>query len=809
MPPHHAGTRRLTWHVLQVGWGMSAGLRVCLAWIAGAALGVVVDGVLDEAIGLGLAAVAIGVIWPRRVVALVVVAAAATAYGAGARIAMVRPVPVELLGAEPQLVTGVLLSDAALSRGGVRVELLIQGRRARITVGGGLGPSASQAWTRGRTLRAPVRLRLPDVVRNPGSPGVEWQRLTQPFELLGTIKSAALVEVAPAPWPEELAARVRQHVRRSAERFVGPHAATSQAVVTAILIGDRAGLDEALVRRLQAAGTFHVIAISGGNVAMLTMACLLGFRLVTRSQTMPLVSTMVVVAAYGGVVGDEASVTRAVFAALCYLGLRLRGVPPKPVNLLAVVAAVCVVWSPLTVLDVGAWLSFGATFGLIVILPRLVDHVRRHAASRRGWRMVWDWLVVACLATVAAELLIMPVSAHVFGRVTVAGLLLNLVAIPAMGVVQLAGMTVCVLALVSEPAAAAAAWLAHHATTVLLGSSAALDLAPWLSWRVPASSLVWTGAYYAALILAVVCTRPATRRAAVVLAASLLTVIVTSPFVTLRRPPGGWLRVSILDVGQGEAVLVQTPSRHALLVDSGGTPGGSFDVGGRVTTPAVWALGERGIDWLVLTHGDLDHIGGARRVVEDLSPREVWEGIPVDADPTLRELRSLAQQRAIAWRRLHAGHELELGAVQIAVRHPQPPDWQRVRVRNDDSLVLEVRYGDVSVLLTGDAGLEYESRPLAVDRTGAPPRIRILKVAHHGSRSSTSEQFLDRYRPHAAIISAGASNLFGHPAPDILARLSARDIRVFRTDQHGAVILETDGRSVRLRSISGRVMDVS
>ncbi len=787
---------------------MSAGLQVCLAWIVGAALGVVVDGVLDEAIGIGLAAVAVGVIRPCRAVAIVAVAAAAAAYGAGARVALLRPVPLELLRTEPQLVTGVLLSDAVPSRTGVRLELLIQDRRARVTVGGALGPAASQAWTRGRTLSAPIRFRLPDVVRNPGSPSVEWQRLTQPFDLIGTIKSAALVEGTPAPWPEELAARVRRHVRRSAERFVGPYSATSQAVVTAILIGDRAGLDEALVRRLQAAGTFHVIAISGGNVAMLTVACLLGCRVLTRSQTLPLVSTMLVVAAYGGIVGDESSVTRAVLAALCYLGLRLRGVPPKPVNLLAVVAAVCVAWAPLTVLDVGAWLSFGATFGLIVILPRLVDHVRRHAGSPGGWRMAWHWLVVACLATVAAELLIMPVSAHVFGRVTVAGLLLNLVAIPAMGVVQLAGMAVCLLAVVSTPAAAAAAWLAHHATTVLLGSSAALDLAPWLSWRVPSLSPAWTGVYYLVLAFAVVCTRPAARRGAVVLAASLLIVIVTSPFVTLRRPPAGWLRVAVLDVGQGEAVLVQTPSRHALLVDAGGTPGGSFDVGGRVTTPAVWALGERRLDWFALTHGDLDHIGGARRVIEDLSPREVWEGTPVDADPTLLELRSLAQQRAIGWRRLQAGHELELGAVHIAVRHPQPPDWQRVRVRNDDSLVLEFRYGDVSVLLTGDAGREYESRPLAVDRAGAPPRIRIVKVAHHGSRSSTSDHFLDRYRPHAAIISAGASNLFGHPAPDVLSRLSARDIRVFRTDHHGAGIVETDGRIVRMRSISGRVMEI-
>lgn len=787
---------------------MSAGLRGCLVWVAGVAIGVVWEGVLAPAVGLGLATIAVGLVWPCPRVTLVVVASAAAAYGAGTRVSVLRPVPPEMFGDAPRVVTGVLLSDAVLSRTGVRVELLIDGRRARVTVAGTLGPAAITSWTRGRPFTAPTRFRRPDVVRNPGSPPVDWQHLTQPFDLLGTIKSAALVDVAAGPWWQERAASVRAHVRRSVTRYLGPHAESSRAVVTAILIGDRAGLDEALVRRLQAAGTFHVIAISGGNVAMLAVACLLGLRLVTRSQTVPLVITIGVVASYGAIVGDESSVTRAVLAALCYLGLRLRGVPPKPVNLLAVVAAVCVAWSPLTVLDVGAWLSFGATFGLIVVLPRLIDQARRHARPSRGWRAAWDWLVVACLATVAAELIIMPVSAQVFGRVTVAGLLLNLIAIPAMGVVQLAGMAVCLLAIVSAPAAAAAAWLAHSATTVLLGSSAALDLAPWLSWRVPSSNLAWVSAYYAALALALVWPRPSWRRAAVVVAAGLLIVIVTSPWVPLRRPAAGWLRVSILDVGQGEAVLVQTPSRHALLVDAGGTPGGSFDVGGRVTTPAVWALGERRLDWFAVTHGDLDHAGGARRVVEDLSPREVWEGIPVDADSTLLDLRTLAQHRGMGWRRLQAGHKLELGAVHIAVQHPPPADWQRVRVRNDDSLVLELRYGDVSVLLTGDAGPEYESQAPVADRAGAPPRIRILKVAHHGSRSSSSDHFLDLYVPHAAIISAGAGNLFGHPSAEVLGRFSARDVHVLRTDQHGAVIIETDGRVVRLRSISGRVMDI-
>jgi len=390
----------------------------------------------------------------------------------------------------------------------------------------------------------------------------------------------------------------------------------------------------------------------------------------------------------------------------------------------------------------------------------------------------------------------------------VAGLLLNLVAIPAMAVVQFAGLAACGLALVWIPAARVAADVAHLATVVLLGSSAALDVAPWLSWRVPPSSLWWTGAYYVALIAALWVVRPRWRQGAVVVACVLLVVIVSAPFVSLRRPATGWLRVSVLDVGQGDAILVQTPNGRSLLVDAGGTPGGTYDIGGRVVTPAIWALGERRLEWLVVSHGDLDHVGGALRVMDDLAPREVWEGIPVESSAVLQDLRREAHARRITWRRVLGGHELEAGGVHVIVRHPTPPDWQRPRVRNDDSVVLEVRYGDVSFLLTGDAGVEFESMPVEPLRSGAPPRIRVLKVAHHGSRSSTAATFLDHLAPRVALISAGAGNMFGHPAPDVLARLAASGVHTFSTDRHGAIIVESDGRVVRVRGMVGPRLEV-
>lgn len=778
---------------------MSSGLRLSVSAVTGATTGVLTGHDPALFVALSLAVSGGCVLRPTVSAACILVFCLAAAHGAYARATKLQPPSPALITDTPFTMAGVLTSDATLTPAGVRLELVVQGRPVRATVSGEMAESMSAEWTRGRRLTAPARLRVPELTRNPGSPSETWQVLTRRFDLIGSVKSGALVTVAEGPWWQHAAARIRAHVRRTMRTWLAPFGASTQGVVTAILIGDRAGLDDDVTSRLQIAGTFHVIAISGGNIAMLTTMCFMSLRLMTRSVKGPIVTTIVVVLAYGLIVGGEPSVTRAVIAAVVYLLLRLAGIQPKPINLLAVVAVICIALDPLMVVDVGAWLSFGATAGLVVVLPRLLEWVTVP---------VWNWLRVALLATVAAEIAIMPITAGVFARVSVAGIVLNLVAIPAMAIVQLAGLALCVWTWLTDAGAHGIAVVAHLATTALLESAVLVDWAPWTSWRVPPSSLWWTIAYYIALAVTLTASMARWRRRWAGIAGGLLLVIVTAPFVGLAQPATGWMRVTMLDVGQGDAILVQMPHERALLVDAGGTPGGTFDVGGRVVTPAVWALGQRRIHYLALSHGDLDHVGGARRVMEDLGPDEIWEGIPVETSPELHAARADAQARRIGWRRLLAGHEIEFGAVHILVRHPRPPDWQRIRVRNDDSLVLEVRYGGVSFLLTGDAGREFEATPDLSARSGGPPRIRVLKVAHHGSRSSTAASFLATYPPRVALISAAAGNMFGHPAPEVTSRLRAHDVHVYRTDRHGAVIVETDGREVRVRAMAGPSLTV-
>jgi competence protein ComEC len=389
----------------------------------------------------------------------------------------------------------------------------------------------------------------------------------------------------------------------------------------------------------------------------------------------------------------------------------------------------------------------------------------------------------------------------VFGRVSVVSVAMNLVAIPAMAVTQLAGLAAVAAAAIAPAAATVCGGVAAVAAQALVGSSALVEDVPWAAHRVPGPGAPLLVAYYAALAAAWRWPRPRGRAAGRAAALALVTVIVVAPAAGVP-PAAGRLRLTVLDVGQAEALLVQLPGGHALLVDAAGTPG-PFDIGGRVVTPAIWALGTRRLEWLALSHGDRDHAGGAAAIVRDLAPRELWEGVPVPRDPERARLRLLAASRGIPWRTVHAGMRLEAGEVVIDAVHPRPPEWERQRVRNDDSMVLRLRYRDVEFWLTGDAGAEFERRHV-FDEGGAP--VRVLKVGHHGSRTSTSDALVAGVRPQIAVISAGRHNLFGHPAPDVLRRLEAAGAAVFRTDRDGAIAIETDGAMVLVRTARGRML---
>jgi competence protein ComEC len=661
---------------------------------------------------------------------------------------------------------------------------------AVLSVSGSTSQMRFTEWRRGRILEAPVIFRRPARFLNDGVPNFERDAALDGISVLGTIKSGLLVDVVHrAPAIGELAADVRAYVRRVIADRVAPHSGLSAAIVNAVLIGDRSGLPDDIRSRLQIAGTYHVIAISGGNIAILAAVVIVAFVPFGIAGRPAAALTLVCLVAYALVVTSGPSVWRATFVAVVYLGARLLDHRTAPWQACGVAAALVVVGEPLDVRNPGFLLTFGATAALLVAVGRA------HRGDRMHWRRWTSWLVSSIGASTAVEIVLLPVMAETFSRVTAAGLVLNIVAVPAMAVVQIAGLVV-VLAPI-EPLGAAAGWIAHLGAAAILDSARLVDIAPWLAIRVPSPSAATVAIYYLGLAVCLWSpTRTGKLAGAVTLVVCGLVIITDSP---ARQGIRG-LRLTMFDVGQGDALMMQVGER-SMMVDSGGSPfGGSFDIGSRVLEPALWARGISAIDTLVLTHGDPDHIGGALALIDDFDPRHLWQGVPVARANSLQAVLEHAAASGAVLEQRRDGEELRLGDARLLVLHPPPPDWERQRVRNDDSVVIEVVYQDVALLLTGDIGAEVER---AIVPRLAPARVRILKVAHHGSRTSTSRELLDAWRPQIALISCGRGNPFGHPAPDVIARLEAIGARVYRTDLDGEVTIDTDGQHVVVTTFTG------
>jgi competence protein ComEC len=718
-------------------------------------------------------------------------------------------------------VTGVLRSDASATQSGVSLSVDVDGIRSNlassmsvrggllVTVVGSLGPLSVDRWRAGRRVRMPVQLHRPSRYLDPGVLDGERMLARNGTTLVGTVKSGALVElIADGPWWSEGIGAIRLFARRAIARFVAPWSPQSAAIVSAIVIGDRAGLDDDVQRRLQEAGTYHVIAISGGNIAILAGLLLGAFRFAGCLGRGAMFAAIGALVAYASLVGGGASVDRATLMAVVYFGGRAFDQRSPPLNALWVVAALLVATDPLSIVDPAFGLTCGATLGILIVGP-LIPAVR--------WSSLVTLLLRMLAASVAAEAMLFPIGALVFSRVTFAGVALNFLAIPLMGVAQVAGMAVVPAALISTHLAAALGWIAHVGAGGLVWSADLVRFAPVLTYRIAPPAWSAVAAYYTSMTAwwmlwrrrsevsgsaeprIIACVRRTALAAAVVGAVWIL----VEPWTILKARGDGLLHVTFLDVGQGDSVLLRFPRGSAMLVDAGGLTGSSsFDIGDRVVAPVLREEGIRRLDYVVLTHGDPDHVGGAAAVLREFRPHEVWEGIPA-GDP-VTALRAGAQAVGAHWRNVYRGDRLSVDGVDIEALHPAPPDWERQEVRNDDALVLAVRWHDVSVLLTSDIGSGVE-RTLAGDAA----RLRVLKAPHHGSTTSSSAEFVRAFQPRIAVFSAGRANHFGHPAPQVLQRYSDAGAEIVRTDKDGAITIDTDGRSIEVRTFTGRRVRVT
>ncbi|RJF73141.1 DNA internalization-related competence protein ComEC/Rec2 [Deinococcus cavernae] len=536
------------------------------------------------------------------------------------------------------------------------------------------------------------------------------------------------------------------------------------ALMQAIELGDRSDLGReefaggySVRDAFNRAGLAHLMALSGQNVALLTgVIILLLSGLNLRPPARYLIPAFLLIPYLFLLVGMSPSIARAVlmgFVAL--IGLAVGRGRSDPLATIALAALVCLLIYPLWLLDIGFQLSFLAVLGL-TLSGRLAERLPAR------WPRV---LRLALSATILAELATLPVIASTFGQLPLVGLPANLLA----EVVMAALVPLGFLAGLLGPAGGLVNWLVGPLASLLLALAEGFGRAPVLPW-----GHLGPGGFaaYAVAAAAGVLWLLGRARGKVALAAALGCAVL-SALPPMLRPVR---EITYLDVGQGDSTLVRLRGL-TMLVDGGGSVGSDFDVGTRTVIPTLRSLGVRKIDVLVATHADTDHIEGLTGVLNSLRVGEVWIGQPKRGDPVLNRVLQAAQAQRVPVRQVSRGDRFSVDGVTFTVLWPQRNMFSTAD--NDNSIVLTLESGAWRTALLGDL-------PDPAENFLGLGNLDLLKAAHHGSRYSTSAEFLRQTTPRNAIISVGR-NTYGHPHPDVLKRLREAGVNVWRTDEQGTI----------------------
>ncbi len=646
--------------------------------------------------------------------------------------------------------------------------------RVRVDVG---GEAPRPSLIEGDEVSVWTQLRRPRAYATPGAFDTEALFRRQGIHAVGSCKSAALVERR-GPSQRRVSrwiAAARAWSRSRLERFVLP--GQEAALVRAMVLGDRTALASETNEAFKAAGTYHVLAISGAQVAFLVVLVVAILRRWVRAPAATAVMLCVPLLAYGEFVGGQAPVVRAIVMSVVLLVGRALDLDADMGNLLGLAGGVLLAIHPLWAGDSSFQLSFVGTAGLVLLTPRLAPLL-----PRMPFR-----LDLGLAASIGAQAALLPLLLGQFNRLAPAAVVLNLAAVPLSSAVLVAGLAVLVLsalAPVLAPLAGDVAWMVAH---LLLRSAEPLEWWPWLDVRLPDPPL-WAAVAYSLGLVLVTLHR---RNAWVVMALGAAGLVLVGP------ARDGRLSVTVLDVGQGDAIVVRSPAGRVLVVDGGGAYEGSFDAGERLVAPFLWTQGVRRIDKVVLTHAHPDHAGGLPFLLRSFEVAEVWEGLAPRSDRGYAAFDAAVRRARVRRRSVARGVREDWDGVSVEVLAPSasgPAPWT---ARNDDSVVVALRFGEVSLLLAGDVEARGEA-PLV----GSGP-FDVVKVAHHGSRSSSAPGFVADMRSRVAVVSVGRRNRFGHPDAGVLRRYEASGSRVLRTDWDGTVTALSDGHRLWVQAHPG------
>lgn len=580
------------------------------------------------------------------------------------------------------------------------------------------------------------------------------------------------------------AAEVREHYKESMEKVMPKEDA---AAIFAMLFGGYEGVSEELTEAFTITGIIHILSVSGSHVSML-IAALAWLGGVFRLPLKPLaILVFIVIGFYTLLAGFVPPAVRAaIMGGIVFLGTAIdRDADAK--RTLTLVALISLLYNPILLFHISFQLSFTATAGLIYLMPKFTKWLQARGFSYK--------LSSSFALTISAQILTVPIIAWYFHRLSISSLLANILIVPIVEFVIIIGLLAGIIAFI----------LPFIGRIIFLSDSLILGFVyeitrlfaklPYSSVYLPTMSVFLSVIYYLLCILIMLEENLrekfikffAPYKKGIAIFLIIFSVIGLSFAIT--RPKE--VMFAFIDVGQGDAMLVKTANGRAFMLDTGGTRDGSFDIGARVDVPFLLYHGVTELDYIFLTHVHEDHAAGTGGILKK---------IPVKAVITAAEgeeayQRSMKVSREIMnktkFHNPNKGDIFEIDGVKVEVLHAP----KTAMGENEMSNLYRVSYKNTSVLVTGDLVKEDEEKLV---KAREDLRATVLKVGHHGSKTSSSPNFLKNINPKFAVISVGADNSFGHPDKEILQNLENTGAKIYRTDNDGAIFFFTDGEKLRV-----------
>ncbi len=588
--------------------------------------------------------------------------------------------------------------------------------------------------------------------------------------------------------PEYFLLAVRRAVRQAFDRYFP---STTSNILKALILGERQNLDGALVQRFQKVGVVHVLAISGLHVGFILLIFLIFFGLFPFSYKVRYALTFAALTFFVALVRFKAPVVRASLMAFFYFAVPLSQRKASALNVLAAAGLLILLFDPAQILQAGFQFSFAAVGGIVYGYPHLKAMLPFPFGNTRLSVKMNHWIWQPGLISLSAVLATLPLTYYYFGTIQIGAVFINLIIIPLIGLLVIGALLFAIFSLFVFPFLAGFAFLISGLTAAILKLITFFSHFDWVQIHVahPSLAIVFLLGLFI-LFLFRIHQRRALHSAAFCLLLLLLLWHNSGP---------KHLRLTFLDVGQGDACLIQIPPDLNVLVDSGDRNRWR-DYGQRSVVPVCRYYGVKRLRYAVVTHPHSDHYGGMLTVLRTLRVDTLVISPYADSTKGYRRLLQEAKRRNIPIVKRERGQTLNFGEnarayILSPVARFEKVKWHNGREINNSSIVLRVCYGKNAFLLSGDAQKEAEK---VMNSFGSFLKSHVLKVGHHGSSTSSTPEFLNLIQPDFAVISVGKHNKFHHPSNKTLHTLQALGIPVLRTDRLGALVFESDGRRVRL-----------